>query len=126
MFDKGAQVRISLRGQPAVDTGGVRRQFFSTVFEHLACCERYGLFDGPSDQLRPAFRMSNLSSGLMCILGVMVGHSLLMDGQGFPFFSECCYYYLSGAMDKAITLILYRLRFEWCSKKSCQTGTINV
>ena len=35
MFDKGAQVRISLRGQPAVDTGGVRRQFFSTVFEHL-------------------------------------------------------------------------------------------
>ena len=62
----------------------------------------------------------------MCILGVMVGHSSLMDGQGFPFFSECCYYYLSGAMDKAITLILYRLRFEWCSKKSCQAGTINV
>ena len=35
-FDKKAGIRISIRGQPAVDTGGIRRQFFSVVFRKLA------------------------------------------------------------------------------------------
>ena len=34
-FIKEAQVRISIRGQPGIDTGGVRRQFFSVVFSNI-------------------------------------------------------------------------------------------
>lgn len=58
-------VRISWRGQPAIDTGGVRRQFFSTVFQQLAFSDKYRVFEGPPDRLRPVFRMSNISSGLL-------------------------------------------------------------
>ena len=49
--------------------------------------------------------MSNVSSGLMRCFGVMVAHSFILDGQGFPYLSECCYYNLSGCVDKAITLV---------------------
>ena len=35
-FDPHAEVRIAWRGQPAIDTGGVRPQFFSTVFQRIA------------------------------------------------------------------------------------------
>jgi hypothetical protein len=40
-FDRHSEVRISLRGQPAVDTGGVRRQFFDTIFERITTSETY-------------------------------------------------------------------------------------
>ena len=104
-FDANAEVRISIRGQPGVDTGGVRRQFFTVVLEKLAASKMYSLFEGPADSLRPSFRMSNLSSGLLKIVGQMVAHSFVLDGQGFPFLSECIYYYLAGLVDKAITLV---------------------
>ena len=84
-FDRHAELRISLRGQPAVDTGGVRRQFFTSVLEHLALSEKCRLFEGPPDHIRPVFRMSNVSSGMMRIIGLMVAHSFILDGQGFPF-----------------------------------------
>ena len=100
-----AEVRVTLKKQAAVDTGGVRRQFFSTVFGAIASSEKLGLFDGQPDHRRPAFKMSNLSSGIFKILGQMIGHSLLLDCQGFPFLSECMYYSLVGQVDKATTLI---------------------
>ena len=63
------------------------------------------MFDGPGDHLRPAFRMSNLSSGMFRVLGQMVAHSLNLDGQEFPYLSECIYYYLAGLIDRAMTLV---------------------
>ena len=104
-FDPKAEVRICMRGQPAIDTGGVRRQFFSVVFKTLAHSEKFSMFDGPADRLRPAFRMSNLSSGMFRVLGQMVAHSFILDGQGFPYLSECLYYYLAGLTDRAMTLV---------------------
>lgn len=104
-FDRHSEVRISLRGQPAVDTGGVRRQFFSTIFERIASSDMYRIFEGPPDRLRPIFRMSNIDSGVMRTVGVMVAHSFVLDGQGFPYLSESCYYYLAGLVDKAITVV---------------------
>ena len=35
----------------------------------------------------------------------MIGHSILLDGQGFPYLSEFCYHYLSGNENCAITSI---------------------
>ena len=35
----------------------------------------------------------------------MVGHSYLMDGQGFPYLSRACYYYLCKQTDKSLTLL---------------------
>lgn len=63
------------------------------------------MFDGPANRLLPAFRMSNLSSGIFRVLGQMVAHSLILDGQGFPYLPECIYYYLAGLIDRAMTLV---------------------
>ena len=35
----------------------------------------------------------------------MVAHSFILDRIGFPYLSECCYYYLAGLVDKAITVV---------------------
>ena len=104
-FNPNAQVRISIRKQPGVDTGGIRRQFFYIVFRELATSESFSLFEGPPNQLRPTFRASSLSSGMLVTVGTMIAHSFILDGQGFPYLSEYCYYYLCGQTDKALTCI---------------------
>ena len=35
----------------------------------------------------------------------MVAHSIVLDGQGFPFIADYCYYYIAGCYDQAITCI---------------------
>ena len=102
-FDTHAALRVSIRGQPAIDAGGVRRQFFSVVFSLLAKPSANSLFEGAPCRLRPAFKASSLSSGMLSTLGKMIGHSILLDGQGFPYLSEFCYHYLSGNENCAIT-----------------------
>lgn len=97
-FDRQAPARISIRGQPAVDTGGVRQQFFPVVFSKLADLSSVlCLFEGSPNRLRPAYKASVLSSGLLKIFGTMVAHSFLLDGQGFPYLAEYCFYYLSNS-----------------------------
>ena len=41
---------------------------------------------------------------MMTVVGKMVGHSIVMDCQGFPFFSPACYYYMAGHVDTAISV----------------------
>ena len=104
-FSKAAYVRISMKHQPGIDTGGIRRQFFAIVFSDIAMSRSVQVFDGPINRLRPSFRASNLSSGLVSTIGTMIGRSFLMDGYAFPYLSEYCYYYIAGYMDKALTCI---------------------
>ena len=104
-FNRNAQLRVSIRKQPGIDTGGIRRQFFYIVFRELAVSQSFPLFEGQSDRLRPSFRASSLSSGMLVTLGTMIAHSFILDGQGFPYLSEYCYYYLCGQRDKALTCI---------------------
>lgn len=101
-FDKAAGMRVCIHGQPAIDGGGVRRQFFAVVFAELAQTESdCSLFEGPPVKLRPVFKASILSS----TVGTMIAHSLLLDGQGFPYLSEYCYYYIAGCYDQAVTCV---------------------
>ena len=102
-FSPNAQVRIMIGKQPAVDTGGVRRQFFCDVFAYLSSSNLLRLFEGPENRLRPVFRHSSISSGMMTVVGKMVGHSIVMDCQGFSFLSPACYYYIAGHLDTAIS-----------------------
>ena len=71
----------------------------------MARSTKFGLFEGPPGRLRPTFKQSSVSSGMLHILGRMIGHSIIMDRQGFPFLSPPCYYYMCGYLDKALSLI---------------------
>ena len=51
------------------------------------------------------FTASILSSGVLSTVGTMIAHSLLLDGQGFPYLSEYCYYYVAGYCDRAVTCV---------------------
>ena len=105
-FDKAAGIHVCIHGQPAIDAGGVRRQFFAVVFAELAQTESdSSLFDGPPIKLRPVFKASMLSSGVLSTVGTIIAHSLLLDGQGFPYLSEYCYYYIAGCYDQAVTCV---------------------
>ena len=106
-FSPSAELRVAIEDQPAVDVGGVRRQFLSDVFMHFCMSKTMRLFEGPDEQhlarLRPVFRQTSISSGLLTLVGKMVGHSIVMDGVGFPYLSRPCFYYMAGHMDRAFS-----------------------
>lgn len=103
-FSPSAEICISIGNQPVVDTGGVRRQFFCNVFTHISTSTSLRLFEGSENRLRPVFRQSSIASGILTVVGKMVGHSIIMDCQGFPFLSPACYYCMAGFMDKAVSV----------------------
>ncbi len=91
-----------------MDTGGLRRQFFSIIFNKMAnsfTMMSRNIFEGPPNRLRPAHKASLLSSGMLKNVGTMVAHSILIDGQGFPFLADHCYYYIAGCYDHSVTCI---------------------
>jgi len=104
-FNTHAAIRVCIPNQPVIDTGGARRQLFSRVLATMAKSDKFNLFEGPHDRLRPTFKQSSVSSGMLHILGRMIGHSIVMDGQGFPFLSPPCYYYMCGYHDRALSLL---------------------
>ena len=103
-FNPQSMLRVCLTGEPAIDAGGVRRQVFSDVFRTVAFSDTLGLFEGPPDRRRPVFRMSSLAAGIMKLLGRMIGHSIILDCQGFPYLSPACYRYMVGSYDQALPL----------------------
>lgn len=103
-FSPHAELRISIQNQPPVDVGGVRKQFVSDVFSFFTKSTSMQLFEGPGNRLRPIFKQTSISSGLLKLVGKMVGHNIVLDGQGFPFFSPACYFYMAGHTDRAVSV----------------------
>ena len=102
-FDPHSGLRILLEGQPAIDTGGVRRQVLSEMLKTVAFSDHVGLFEGPPNRRRPTFRISSLSAGMMRLLGRIIGHSIILDCQGFPYLSPACYSCMVGNHTKALS-----------------------
>jgi len=96
------RLRVCLDNAPPVDTGGVRRQVFTTTFSEFVQNTRIRLFDGPAGYIRPYYSAESRGSGIFKALGMMVGHSICQDGIGFPFFSPLCYWYIASGEEKAL------------------------
>ena len=88
-FLHNACVRVEVTEESAIDSGGVRRQFYFKVFAAIA----NGSLDG---RLRLKVKPSNIASGLLKIFGTAVARALVMDHAAFPFFTilswsgRCC------------------------------------
>lgn len=93
-FDASCPLRIIFIGQPAVDTGGVLRQFFTEVFEKLVNGELIELFEGDTTRKLPSYRPQAILSGMLEMTGKMIAHSIVQNGPGFPYLATPCYYYL--------------------------------
>lgn len=82
-LDPKAGMRVVYSGQPASDTGGVSRHFFTDLLHRLS--ESY--VSGESRKV-PLYNTDISISGLMKIIGTIIVHSVLHGGPGFPFFSS--------------------------------------
>ena len=93
-FDPSCPLQISYTSQPAVDSGGVLRQFYSDLFEGLADGKLTVIFEGEPNRKVPSYRPNVVMSGLLEMLGKIISHSIAQGGPGFPFLAIPCYYYL--------------------------------
>ena len=95
-FDPTIPIFVSLKGQPAIDIGGVLRQVLSDVFYSMANNEGVkNVFNGDKYNKVPAFSNELVVNGLFEVLGKMIAHSLIQSGPGFPYLSPTIYWYLA-------------------------------
>lgn len=94
-FDARRPLRISFTGQPAIDTGGVCKEFFSAVKEQFVKGDAFSLFEGSEDNLLFSYNQQYLFAGLPKILGTIVAHSLVHQCGGFPHLAPSHYYYVA-------------------------------
>jgi len=52
-FDPSRPLRVSFLNQPALDTGGIRRQFFTDVLDEIAFKDPHSMFMGDKHHLHP-------------------------------------------------------------------------
>ena len=75
-FDPSRPMRVVFKDQPAVDSGGPRKEMYSLVYETLACSTVYKLFEGQAGRLMPFHNASTVFSGMMKTLGKMIALTL--------------------------------------------------
>ncbi|CAH3166093.1 unnamed protein product [Porites evermanni] len=79
-FDPTIPVFVLLKGQPAIDSGGVLWQVFSDVFYAMANNEGIkNAFNGDKNSKVPAFSNELVVNGLFEVLGKMIAHSLIQS-----------------------------------------------
>jgi len=102
-FDASRPIRVTFSKQPAVDTGGPRREFYSIIYTKLAEGSLQ-LFEGPPTRLIPTYSSRIVFSGVMRCIGKMIAHSIAQCAVGISRLSPVCYWYLVHEdVDKAIS-----------------------
>lgn len=76
-FDPTRPLRIQFTGQPAVDTGGVKREFFTQLKEQFISGEHFSNFEGPANRLLFKYNQQCLVAGIPKTLGTIISHSLV-------------------------------------------------
>ena len=104
-MDVTKQLRLTVLDQPAIDTGGVRRQVYNTVYSDFLANKYIKLFKGALHCCHPLCTAESRSSGLFKIIGTTVAHSIAQDGVGFLYFSLACYWYMVGGEERAIEFV---------------------
>ena len=93
-FDPEQLVRVTFSDQPAIDGGGVLRQFYTDLFSTFVD-EKMLMFFGEYNRKSPTHNPQMVFSGLLEIVGKIIAHSIAQSGPGFPYLSLPCYCYLA-------------------------------
>ena len=101
-FDPDRPVRVTFVSQPALDSGGVRRQFYNDLFFQLVTENQFKLFQGTNNRVLFHYDQTAIGCGLFKTLGQMIAHSICQGCAGFPYLAPAMYYYLtSGDINQA-------------------------
>lgn len=104
-FDPASPIRVTYKGQPAVDAGGVKRQFFTDVLNQMSSSE-LKLLEGPDLRKSPTYDCGVISSGLMKLFGTAVAHAIVQARVGIPTLSRPFYWYVAtGDVNQAIPYV---------------------
>lgn len=102
-FDPTRRLRVLYTGQPAVDTGGVTRHFFSQLLQIIS-----EMFFQGTNFKSPVYNADTVASGMMKFIGTIIVHSILLGGPGFPVLSPAVYRYIAtGDVDAAMMMLNY-------------------
>ena len=93
-FDPEQPVRVTFSDQPAIDGGGVLRQFYTDLFSTFVD-EKMLMFFGEYNRKSPTHNPQMVFSGLLEIVGKIIAHCIAQSGPGFPYLSLPCYYFLA-------------------------------
>ena len=89
------QVRVRFDGEPAIDPGGPRREYFTILLTSLVSCKSsIRLFEGREGRLLPMKNTDALRGQLFKVAGRMISTSIVNGGPGFPCLSPAIYEYL--------------------------------
>ena len=94
-FQPSQPIRVAFIGQPAIDSGGVKQQFYTDLFIQLVTTNQFKLFQGPTNRLLFYYDQTALNCGLFKMLGKMVAHSICQGCPGFPYLAPAMYYYVA-------------------------------
>ncbi|KAK2561653.1 hypothetical protein P5673_015005, partial [Acropora cervicornis] len=107
-FNPTKCLRIVYTGQPAVDTGGVSRHFFSQLLQVIS-----EMFFQGTNYKSPIYNADTVASGTMKYIGTIIAHSILLGDPGFPVFSPSVYPYIAtGDLNTAMAM----LNYGYCSE----------
>lgn len=99
------RIRVTLNNSPVIDTCGVRKHVYTSVFAEFVKNKHVRLFDGPPNYVRPLYSAEARCSGLFKVLGTMVGHTIILDGIRLPYFSPVSYWYIVSGEEKALKYV---------------------
>ena len=107
-FDPKKVLKIRYQNEPAIDTGGVQRQFFTDLFELLENGTNGlpPLFVGKPGHKLPTSDPSIAGSDLMTTVGKIIAHCIVQNGYSFGNFAPSVYQYVvHGDITKAVPYI---------------------
>ena len=98
-FDEKEKLVVSYKKQPAIDTGGVLRQFYSHCFSQMMGDGRSSDFptilEGNENYKVPVCNPSVMLSGIMVLVGKIFSHALVQGQIGISCLAPCIYEYLA-------------------------------
>ncbi|XP_062499230.1 uncharacterized protein LOC134176580 [Corticium candelabrum] len=93
-------LNVRFEGEPAVDGGGPRREFFSLLLQKmLSPTSQYRLLEGRPGRYLPMHNLDALVGGLFKVYGQIIAASALQGGPGFPCLAPPIYSYLVTSSD---------------------------
>lgn len=92
-FSMSKGIRVNFIGEPAVDGGGPRREFYRLLVE--AACTTSGLLEGSEGRKLPMHNCAALRGRKFCLLGIMAGMSMIDGGPGLPVFAAPAFNYIA-------------------------------
>ena len=103
-FDFKKPLKVTFEGEPAIDGGGPRREFFTIVLRQLLSpSTNPRLFEGRNNQFLPMHNTDALRANLYKVAGRIVATSITQGGPAFPVFPKAVYAYFQNPSPNDLT-----------------------